>query len=323
MVCAAGAIGITLDYVMPIQFGITCDGSTDWHTQLQSMITASAGKVIYIPPGPACVNNATSLTVPTNTTIIGAGREVSILKCTNMGLTPCLISADKTNITLKDFWIQGNDSVVSWSGASSFGAFQFIQDASATGNQTYTITGMKFSGFNASYWGYISAAANNTFFTLQDITFSNNLIVTATADIPTDALASNNTNYGFVVWSGSAGKGQIVNLQMKNNRLESSFMCFPLTVFGNSYKTQITDNLITDPGQTTPTHCSNGGLTTQNSYGVLVYDINGDGNPPTDFLVSSNTIINPYATGIYAVGDGRGGIPDRSTIRPARSFRII
>jgi hypothetical protein len=292
-------------YVLPIDFGITCDGATDWHTQLQSMISASAGKVIYLPPGPSCVNNASTLTLPSNTTIIGGGREVSILKCTNLGPVPCFTSVDTTNITFRDFWIQGNDSVASWT-ASSFGAFQFLQDASATGNQTYTITGMKFSGFNTNYWGYIQSSAT-TFFQLLDITLSNNLIVTANADIPTDALASNNTNYGFAIFSGTGGHGEIVNLQAKNNRMESSYMCFPLAVLGNSYKTQITDNLITDPGQTTPTHCSNGGLTTQNSYGILVYDTNGDGFPPTNFLVSSNTIINPYATGIYAVGDGAGG----------------
>lgn len=292
------------DQFRPQDFGAVCNGSTDDHAALVLAIAAAQSKVLYVPAGPGCVNNAVPIVLPSSTAIIGASREISILKCTNMGLSPCLQSTNTTNITLRDFWIQGNDSVPSWS-TSSYGAFQFLQDGSATGNQTYTITGMKFSGFNANYWMYIQSTAT-TFFALQDITFSNNLIVTANADIPTDALASNNSNYGLIIFSGTAGHGQINNLQIKNNRLESNYMCFPLGVIGNSYKTQITDNLITDAGQATPTHCSNGGLTTQNSYPILVYDINGDGNPPTNFLISSNTIISPYATGIYAVGDGAG-----------------
>lgn len=278
-------------YVLPSDYGITCDGTTDWHTQLQTMITASAGKTIFIPAGPACINNATTLTLPSNTTITGAGREVSTISGTAL---PLLTATNATNISLSNFQLQGARNVVSWS-SSSFGAFAFSGNG---GN--YNIQYMKFSGFNSTFWGSIVAGTS----LLTDVTYSNNVIKTVSADIPTDALASNNGNYGIILQSNSGGTGRIENVNISNNSIDANSMCFAILMYGNVYKSIISGNLILNDGQTTPTHCSNGGLGTQNSYGIAIYDLFGDGNPAANFMVSGNTIINPYATGIYVVGDG-------------------
>lgn len=287
--------------VNPAWYGAVCDGVTNDATALQAMITASANKTIFIPAG-TCLTNST-LTIPSNTTITGAGREVSILKST---ANPALSAINKSNISLTNFQILGTDSVTDWHTTTPVGPLSFVQDVSASvAGINYTISNMKFAGWNTSYWVLFSAVGSTH--PLSNITFENNYFLTAAADIPTDATPSNNNNYGLVIYSGSAGNGQIQNTSIKNNRMEVSNMCFPITLFGNHYKWQITGNLVLSPGQTSTSHCQNGGGTTNNAYGILVYDVNGDGNPPTNGLVASNTILNPYASGIYFAGDGTVG----------------
>lgn len=299
--CPTCATSGNSPYVLPSDYGITCDGTTDWHTQLQTMINASAGKTILIPAGPACATSVT-LTLPSNTHIKGLGRESSIVKSLTATANPLFAATNKTNIELDSFWCQGSDSITSWA-ASSIGCFAFVQDSSAlTSGQNINIHDMKFSGFNATYWNYFNAGGSTP--GVVNVTFSNNYVMTAASDIPTDPTTSNNANYGIVIFSGSGGKGQFLNTQIKNNRFEAANMCFPLVLFGNHYRWQITENLILQPGQVTPHHCDNGGATTINAYGVLVYDLWSDGNPPTNGMVSNNTILNPYSSGIYFAGDG-------------------
>lgn len=297
IVVSAG--GSNSNYVQLSDYGITCDGSTDWRTQLQTAITASAGKTLFIPAGPDCLTS-TSLALPSNIHITGAGREVSTIRSTSAN--PVFIGTDITNVQFDHFWCKGTDAVVSWT-ASSFGCLKIIQDGSSVSiGSNFNIQNMKFSNFNSSYWNYFSAAGST--FGFSAITFSNNYILSATGDIPTDASNANNNNIGLVIYSGSGGNGRVDSTIIQNNRIEATALCFPIILYGNHYKPQIENNLINGAGQISPLHCSNADLSTQNSYGIAIYDINGDGNPATNFLVSGNTIINPYATGIYIVGDG-------------------
>jgi hypothetical protein len=169
--------GASALYVRPQDYGAVCDGVTNDATALQNMLTASGGKVIFIPAGPACITNVT-LTLPSNTTIIGAGREVSIISGNAL---PLLSATDKTNITLSNFWLKGTDNVVSWS-VSQIGAINLVQDASAVASQHYVITGMKFSNFNTSYWISMTSSATG-FQQLYDVTFENNLVLATSADV--------------------------------------------------------------------------------------------------------------------------------------------
>lgn len=296
-----GTNPITISVSSTISPSFTCDGSTDFGTQLQALINANTGKTIYIPPGPDCLTSV-SLALPSNTTITGGGREVSTIRSTTAN--PVFTSLNATNISLSGFWCKGSDAVVSWS-ASSYGCFKFQQNASAvSAGANYSFQNMKFSGFNSSYWMYMDSIGSTQL--LRNITFSNNYILTATADIPTDGTATNNSNYGLVIYSGSAGNGRVENTIIRNNRVEGAAMCFPIVLFSNHYKFQVNDNAILQPGLTTPGHCVSG-LGTNNAYGILVYDLNSDGNPPTDGLVENNSIISPLGAGIYFAGDGTGG----------------
>ncbi|WP_065754479.1 glycosyl hydrolase family 28-related protein [Bradyrhizobium paxllaeri] len=284
-------------YVRPHDYGAFCDGVTNDAAALQNMLNDAEGKTIFMPAG-TCLTKST-LTMPSNTTITGAGREVSILKST---ANPALSAANQSNISLSHFQILGTDSVTSWT-SSSYGPVRIVQDGSAVAAGTnYNIQNMKFAGFNTTYWIYFSAVGST--FPLRNITFANNYILSVSADIPTDENPAKNNNFGLTIYSGNAGHGRIENTLVKDNRADSTGMCFPLVLFSNHYKFQITGNLVLNPGNTTPGHCSNAGGTASNSYGILVYDINGDNNPPSDGIVSSNTVIAPTSAGIYMVGTG-------------------
>jgi hypothetical protein len=290
----AGAAAL---FVRPQDYGAVCDGVTNDATALQNMLTGSANKTIFIPAG-TCLSNST-LTMPSNTTITGAGREDSILKC---AANPCLSSTNASNIDLSNFQILGTNSVVSWA-ASSFGPISISQDGSAiAAGSNYNIQRMKFAGFNASYWVYFSAAGST--FSMRNITFADNYVLTSLANIPAGSPNSQNGNTGLVIFSGAAGNGRIEDTIIRNNRFDVANMCIAVVLYSNHYKFQINNNLILAPGTVTPNHCANGGLTANNAYGIAVYDLNGDGNPPQNGLVSGNTIISPVSAGIYTVGDG-------------------
>lgn len=283
-------------YVQPKDFGAVCDGVADDHTALQNMINASAGKAIFLPAG-TCRNISAPLILPTFTTITGAGNQVAILQC---GVNPCIGATNKSHISLTNFWCQGTDSAVSWA-ASPVGCFSFVQDGSAvTTGLDIVLRGLRFSGHNATYWNEMSLAGSSLFF--SGFVFEDNILTSTGADIPTDANPLNNSNFGLVMYSGSGGGGRYENTVIRNNFVDANALCFGLVQFGNHYKPQVTGNLILRPGQTSSAHCNNG--TGTNAYGILIYDLIGDGNPPTNFLVDHNTIIQPLRTGIYLVGDG-------------------
>lgn len=289
-------------YVRPRDYGAACNGVTNDAVALQNMLTASAGKTIFIEAG-TCVTNST-LTIPSNTTITGAGREVSILKST---ANPALSGINVSNISLTSFQILGTDSAVSWA-SSPVGPISIIQNGSqATTASNFTIRDMKFAGFNVSYWVLFSAGLSTVPVSMTNITIENNYLLTTSADIPTDVTPSNNSNFGFVIFSGVAGNGRIENTVIRGNRIYSSAMCFPLSLFSNHFKAKIEGNFILSPGTTTPAHCVNGFGNANNSYGILVYDGNGDGNPPTNIDIGFNFIYAPTSAGIYMVGDGTVG----------------
>lgn len=301
-------------YVMPGDYGITCDGTTDWHTELQTMITASAGKVIYIPPGPACITSVT-LSLPANTTIVGGGREVSILKGTGAA-NPILLATNVSNVKLRDLWLQGSDSATSWT-ATNIGAVRFNQNAGAAASGgDLDIQHVKFSGFNTNYWVLVDARGST--YALANVTFSNNLVSSAAGDVPTDPVNANNSNTAFVTYSGTGGNGRIQNIAIKNNRIDASSLCVAINLFSNNYLYQIDGNQIYRPGQTSTSHCTNG-LGATNAYGIIVYDLAADGNPPQDGQISNNRIVLPYSSGIYIAGDGD---PSHSAIA-YNDFRLL
>jgi len=294
------AVSIVNPYVYPSTFGALCDGVTNDAVALQAMLTASAGKTIYIPPGASCVTG-TTLVGPSNTTITGGGYNVSTLKGIGAA-NPILAFTDKSNISLTNFALEGSDSVTSWT-LSSLGAINISQTVAAVSAGTnYVIKNLKFSKFNASYWVFFTVAGST--FNLTNVTIENNYIVTSVADIPTDATSTNNANVFLNMFSGSAGNGRVENVNVRNNYMEGGAFCIGLAIFGNFYKYSFQQNYLYSVGSlNTVAHCTNG-LGGTNSYPILVYDFNADGNPAKDGLIQDNYIQTPYSAGIYVAGDG-------------------
>ena len=284
-------------YGIPQWWGAVCDGITNDAVALQNAINASAGKSLYIPPGPACVSSVT-LTLPSNTAITGGGRDVSTLKSS---ANPAISITNQSNISLSNFQILGTNAVTQWTTSTSGPVFLSQNGSATSAGMNFSFTGMKFSGFNSSYWFLVSTQGST--FPLINLTISNNQFVSVAANIPADPNHVNNTNYFITLYSNTGGNGQIQSLDINNNYMDANSMCFGILDFANTFKFRINNNTILNPGVTAPTnHCTNG-LNATNAYGISVYDLNGDGNPATSGEVSSNYIFGAQASGIYWVGN--------------------
>lgn len=292
-------VQLGLPIVTPEQFGAKCDDVTDDAVALQNMLNASVGKTISIPPQKTCVTGSTLL-VPSNTTIVGGGRDVSIIKGIGNAL-PIFAILDKSNVQISDLYLLGSDQVTSWAG-SSVGAISVTSNLVA--NSNITLKNLKFSNFNTTYWNYIANISTTQNF--SDIIFRDNWAVTATGDIPTDPTTTNNQNYFLAIYGGTGGINTN-HIVVSDNRVEGAAFCYGVALFNFNSKYSIQNNQLLNIGNTnTVAHCTNG-ISATNSYAMLVYDINGDGHPPTDGLIQGNYIAAPYSAGIYFAGDGTAG----------------
>jgi hypothetical protein len=279
-------------FVTPADYNFTCDGTTDVTTAFQSMVTGSGGKTIYIPAGPACVISA-HINLISNTTITGGGRDASTIK--QIGADYVFGYSNIDNVVIQDVYLLGNRAYTSWS-ASNFGAWVINNTAT---HSNYTFRRLKVSNFNASYWMY----HNQTTGIGSNLTFDDIIVNSAVADIPTDPTVTNNTNYAFVLFSGTAGV-RWENVTVNNLQIDGVGLCFGYVNFSNTYKYRITDGrFLNMGGANNGGHCTNG-LGATNAYGIAIYDLNSDGNPANDGIVSRNYFLNPIAAGIYVVGDG-------------------
>jgi hypothetical protein len=288
----AGESCVGTIFVLPSDYGIVCDGVTNVTTAFQTMVTASSGKTIFIPAGPPCVINA-HINLVSNIAIIGGGRDVSGIKMTGQDYIFNITNID--DVTIKDLYLLGTDSYTTWA-VSTFGAVYMSMSAS---HSNFTFQNLKLSAFNASYWVY----GTNSVGTVSNTTFDNIEVNTTVADVPTDVTTTNNTNYAIALFSGTAGV-RWENTTIKNSQFNGSALCFHVMLFSDHYKYNIINNQMLNPGNpNTGTHCTNG-LGATNAYGIGVYDLNSDGNPPTNGIISGNYILGPAASGIYFVGDG-------------------
>lgn len=283
-------------YVYPAWYGAVCDGVTNDAVALQAALTAASGKTVFLPAA-TCLTNSTLLPVSTSA-ITGAGREVSILKST---ANPAFSIVNKTAVSITNIQILGTNSVVSWSG-SPRGPISLQQDNSAAaGGSDFSFSNLKLLGWNVTYWVYIATSGST--FPMNNVFIENNLWISDAASVPTDGDPQNNSNALLVVLSAGSGNGRIENLVVNNNQIEATGACFGILNYANTYKYRFTNNNILNPGATSTSHCTNA-LPATNAYGITVYDLNADGNPATNGLISGNFILNPKAAGIYITGDG-------------------
>lgn len=278
-------------YVYPAWYGALCDGSTNDIAAFTSAVTAATGKSLFIPPA-TCVINA-HLNLPSGISVVGAGRDVSVLKQTGQDYFFGL--SNVSNVSVRDVAFLGTRSYTSW-GSSPIGA---ISISANTSQSNLAFKNLKISAVNGSYWieGQQSAAI------ISNVTFDNVWIISVVADIPTDANPINNTNYAWALFSGTAGS-RWENVSIVNSQVDGAGLCFGASLFSNHYKYNVSNNrFLSLGGVNTAGHCTNG-LGATNAYGVLVYDLNSDGNPASDGTVCGNYFLNPIASAIYYAGDG-------------------
>jgi len=281
-------------YVLPRDYGAVCDGVTNDTTALQAAVTASAGKTLLIPAS-TCVITAHLNMPASGITITGVDRNLSIIKQTG---ADWIINIDNvSNLTIRDLWLLGNRTYTSWT-ASNIGAIS-ITTSSAQNN--LTLRNLKLSNFNSSYW--IVSNQSGAAHVVNNVTFDNIWIASVTADIPTDPTLPNNTNYAIALFTGTGGS-RWENFKFQNSKVEADGVCFGIILFSNFQKYRITDNQFLNPGAgNLSSHCTNT-LASTNAYGIAVYDLNSDGNPPGDGIVARNYISTPIGAGIYVVGAG-------------------
>lgn len=300
-VCTASpsTCGNLFGYILPAWYGAVCDGTTNDATALQTAVTAASGKVLLLPSGSGCVTN-TTLTVSANTVIKGTGRDTSGVISTITAGNATFYMPGVSNITLQDFACTGTDTATSWS-VTNYGCARVTVAGSSVSN--ISLINLKLSGFNQTYWIYANAggAGNITNFTVRNL-----LVTTALADVPNDPTPSNDSNGIITIQSFTGGNGQIIQALIADNIIAGDYACFGVTTFGNHYKPRIENNIVSNIGAQSTSHCTNS-LASTNAYGILVYDDIADGNPPINVSVIGNTILNNLSAGIYFTGDGTVG----------------
>jgi hypothetical protein len=285
---APGTCSNIFGYVSPYWYSAACDGTTNDNTAFQNMLTASANLTIRLPAA-TCV--VTVLTAPSGTTIVGVGWD-SILKSSN-ATSATLNTSSASNIRFENFALLGTDSSTAPPTSSNGGI------AIVGGGNNIIIRKIKLSGFNATYWVYFS---NQSSTSTSNVLVENNYWVTTPSDVPAGT-PNNNTNWGMVFFSGTAGVNYN-QLTIRNNRMDGAAFCYGVILFSDFFKYQIQDNQFYNMGQNTTSHCNDGTGTITLAYGIAVYDLNGDGNPPQVGIISGNMIYNVVATGIYVVTNG-------------------
>jgi len=104
-----------------ITYGATGDGSTDDTTNINTAIAAlTAGDTLFFPAGTYIVSSALT-DIPSNTSVLGAGRNTSIIKIkdsavagTGTAFTVMGTADSGTNLIFSDFTIDGNQDNQSW-----------------------------------------------------------------------------------------------------------------------------------------------------------------------------------------------------------------
>ncbi len=125
----ANAVAKGSQILYSADYGVTADGTTDDAANLQTAIGAavSTGKMLVLSPGTMIVG--TTLTITDSVTIIGSGREATILKAKN-GLNADVITFNPgsdgiVGAHLSDFTIDGNSAnMTSGNGITADGAVQ-------------------------------------------------------------------------------------------------------------------------------------------------------------------------------------------------------
>lgn len=291
--------GTIFGYLSPLWYGAVCDGTTNDTTALQAAVTAAAGKVLLIPSSAGCVTH-TTLQLSSNTVIKGTGRDTASIIGTTTGANPIFYMPGTSNVTIQDLACTGTDSATSWT-ASNYGCAWVTAAGSSISN--INLINLKLSGFNTTYWIYANAGGAGT---ISNVTVRNLLVSMTASDVPNDVTPTNDSNGIITLQSFTGGNGQIIQPLISNNIIAADYACFGITTFGNHYKPRIENNIVSNIGAQSTSHCTNS-LASTNAYGILVYDDVADGNPPLNVSVIGNTIINNLSAGIYFTGDGTAG----------------
>lgn len=293
-------------FYSPMWFGAVCDNSTNDASALQATITAAGGSRVFIPAGYTCLTGSVLTIGADNTTVQGAGRDVSGIRGTMSNRGAIFYMANRQGITISDLNCIGSRAMATWA-LPSFGCIDLEQDVAAAGVKSgFIFRNLKLSNFNSTFW--IQGSLGNSTFDMTNVLVENILIVTATADIPTDATASNNVNYAIAFYGGTNG-ATVRQSIFRNITIEGAGVCFGLGLYNTHAAFNVTDNKFINVGATnTAAHCTNG-LGFTNSYGVFVYDIAGAGFPATGGLIARNYFLNPYSNAVYTVGAVNATLP--------------
>lgn len=126
------------DVINVRDFGAKGDGTTDDTSALNAAMTAATGKTLFIPAGTYLISD--SLGIPSNTTVVGAGKFQTIIKLANSVshyYTPCITNLANVGCTETSDTGTGNENI-------------YVEGLCADGNGMRTASGS--AGTNGSAW---------------------------------------------------------------------------------------------------------------------------------------------------------------------------
>ncbi len=134
---ASGSVPRTANQVLNMRDFASCNG-TDEHVAIQAAVTAAAGKSIFVPPG-NCGIGATTITLPSNLQLVGAGRGA--VSFTYSGTGVALDGYGQGNLNLSSFSVYTSDIAATGMRFGGTGQHIALNDIAIYGNTTAKNTG--------------------------------------------------------------------------------------------------------------------------------------------------------------------------------------
>jgi parallel beta-helix repeat protein len=314
LVAAANSSQTDKDAANYVGDGNTATANDGDQVQINTALTAAAGKKVVLLPG-TYVADAT-ISIPNNTTLAGVGQG-TIIQLADIDATDNLIeNTDQTTgtgITIRDLKLDGQDTLNTGS-INQRGIYLNNMGDYSTGSTGATITGLRVENFHDAGIYMISSdnniASNTTIYGMDAGSAPVGIYVDSSRN---NTITGNviSANYWGVRLDGSSTTANSItgNSFRGGQRGVFAYAAVSNTITGNSFDT--TTDAAVNLYQGSNNTVSGNTFTNNTNYGVLI-DASGTNTVSGNNLMNSGGPTNNNA--IYLQGNGDGNLITNNTI---------